>query len=72
MYLFIYRVVLETNTVFVLHVLKPWLKSVKDQWNVNEFYSMLYLQVLLKSAFSSTMLLKIVIVRNFEVKPKQS
>jgi hypothetical protein len=23
----------------LLHVLHPWLRSMKDQWNVNKFYS---------------------------------
>jgi hypothetical protein len=40
MYLFICIVVLETNIVFVLgHILQFWLRSMKDQWNVNKFYS---------------------------------
>jgi hypothetical protein len=30
--------------VFVLlHVVHPWLRSVKDQWNVKQFYSVLLL-----------------------------
>jgi hypothetical protein len=40
MNLFTCIAVLETNIVFVLqHVQHPWLRSMKDQWNVNKFYS---------------------------------
>jgi hypothetical protein len=40
MYLFICIVSLETNIVFVLrHVLQPWHRSMKNQWNEYKFYS---------------------------------
>jgi hypothetical protein len=39
---FICTVELETNIVLVLwHILHPWFRSMKNQWNANKFYSVL-------------------------------
>jgi hypothetical protein len=42
-----YYIVLQKSIVYLLwHVLHPWLRPVKDVWNVNKLYSILVLAYL--------------------------
>jgi hypothetical protein len=42
----IYIRIRKKNIVFVLYVLHPWLRPVKDLWNVHKFYSVLFYLVI--------------------------